>query len=137
MEDRPFSIRFPGPGRTKQSFAEECDINHMLRTYQHGGRPPAVNRMAGRFGDFSQIPDLHSALNQVKEADYAFAMLPATLRARFNNDAGELLEFMADPANAAEAVELGLVDEEQPTPDPEPVEPAPEPQPDPDPEPSS
>lgn len=114
LEQRPHAIDLSEGGRTKQSFKDECNINFMLKTYQSGGKPPAVNHFPARYGDFSQSRDLHSALNQVREAETAFDALPAEVRKRFGNDPGELLDFMSDAENAAEAAKLGLIDAEPP-----------------------
>lgn len=132
---RQHAIHFDGPGRTKQSFRDECDINYMLRTYQNGGKPPANNLYPAQYGDFSGATDLHTSLNQVREAEAAFMQLPSKIRSKFRNDPGELLDFLADDANASEAADLGLIER----PDPDQVDPAPEPEPpapEPDPEPS-
>lgn len=109
MSTGKFSKKFIGESRTKQSFKDECDLNHMLRTYQSGGRPPSVNPYPAIYGDFSQTPDYHSALNQVNEAKEAFMELPSSLRTRFDNDPGKLLAFVMDADNREEAEELGLV----------------------------
>jgi hypothetical protein len=38
--------------------------------------------------------------------------LPADVRARFENDPANLLDFMVNPANNAECIKLGLIDRE-------------------------
>ena len=64
---------------------------------------------APQYGDFTDAMDYHSALNAVIAADAAFMELPASVRARFSNDAGAFVAFCSDPANRAEAEALGLV----------------------------
>lgn len=132
---RPFAITFPEVGRTKQEFKNECDINYMLATYQRTGIMPPVNPNLANYGDFSTVPDFHAALNQVKEAEIAFAALPSGVRSRFKNDPGELIDFLSDPENNAEAVEMGLMDPPPRQPGEEPPA-SPEPSPDPTPEPA-
>lgn len=129
---------FTGKSRTKQSFRDECDINHMLATYQKGGRSPVINPYPAQYGDFSGVPDFHSALNQVNEAQAAFADLPSGVRARFQNDPGQLLEFIDNDENIPEAIELGLINDPNPgRPGQPPGPPTPDPEPEPDPSPPS
>ena len=61
-------------------------------------------------GDFSGIGDYHTALNRVIAAQDEFEALPAQIRARFNNDPAELIEFLEDDKNRPEAETLGLVE---------------------------
>jgi len=99
------------PGRTKQSFRDEADINVLMKRYEKTGRlvdPYVVGRRQAVFGDFGDGLDFMDAHQRVQDARKAFQTLPARVRDRFGNDPAELLMFLADPANAAEAVELGL-----------------------------
>jgi len=59
-------------------------------------------------GDFSEVVDYRTALEQVAKADEAFMALPAKVRARFSNDAAEFLDFVHNPANKEELVSMGL-----------------------------
>lgn len=118
------------PSMTKQSFADECDINKIMERYEKSGVMPEGRRMY-EFGDAISEYSYQESLNAVIFADQQFAELPARLRDRFGNDPVQLLKFLEDPKNRDEAVELGLVD--APSPAPEPMEvrivdPAPPPQ---------
>lgn len=93
--------------RTKQSFRDECDINNILKKYLKTGILPVVTRVQ-QYGDFSEVSDYQGALHTVMSAQEAFMDLPSKVRERFMNDPGQFLEFMADPKNGKEAVELGL-----------------------------
>lgn len=97
------------PSMTRQADAEDCDINVMMARYQKTGELPPLNRRSPISGDFSTVVDFHSALNLVTAAQQDFMTLPAEMRARFGNDPGALLRFLDDPANADEAVRLGLI----------------------------
>lgn len=101
-----------GPGRTKQSPQEECDVNFIMNKWKRTGKIPdsAINPRKPAYGDFSNPDDYLSACNQVLEAESAFATLPAFLRERFQNQPINYLAFLADPANQAEAEKLGMVD---------------------------
>jgi phage internal scaffolding protein len=60
-------------------------------------------------GDFVDVPDFQTALNLVISAQDEFMKVPADVRARFNNDPGELMAFLEDDKNRDEAIKLGLV----------------------------
>lgn len=106
------------PSMAQQQFCEESNINFIVDRYGLNGELPADVRVP-QYGDFTGVGDYQSALNAVREADASFMELPAKVRSRFDNDPQKLLEFVANDANRAEAVSLGLVPELAP-----PVEPA-------------
>lgn len=98
------------PTMTQQQFADECDINNIMRRYQTTGEFTHVTGKSGSYADFSEIKDYHHMVETVRYAQEAFQVLPAAIRARFKNDPGSLLEFLQDKSNMAEAIQLGLVD---------------------------
>nr|QJB19063.1 MAG: internal scaffolding protein [Microvirus sp.] len=101
-------LNCPETTLTQQQFAAECDINTIVNNFLKSGEMPD-DVAKPQFGDFTQHPkDYHEALNLVLAAQEAFDALPAKIRTRFNNDAGEYVDFFNDPKNQAEAVELGL-----------------------------
>ena len=93
---------------TQQHFKDECDINNILRQFNITGQLPEQT-ISPRYGDFTGISDYHSALNQVIAAEDEFMRLPADLRARFENDPAQLIQFLDNYENYNEAVKLGLV----------------------------
>lgn len=97
------------PSLTQQHFADECDINTILRRFNITGQLPEAP-LSPRYGDFSGIGDYHSCLNAVLLATEQFEALPAAIRARFGNDPAELIEFLDNADNRSEAIELGLLD---------------------------
>lgn len=106
---RETSIAFdPSEGLTKQSFAEECDINTIVRRFGLTGQLPSNIRQPS-YGDFTAAFDYRSALDAVIAADESFMTLPANVRQRFGNDPAAFVDFCSDPANRAEAERLGLV----------------------------
>jgi len=105
------------PTRTDQSFAEECDINTIVRNFGVTGQLPEFSGTPLE-GDFTTVVDYQTALNMVIAADNAFAELPATVRERFANDPGRFVEFASNPENAEELKKLGLTN-------PPPIPPAP------------
>lgn len=100
------------PSRTKQSFAEEADINFLMDRFLRTGYLPSVEELGGpqpMFGDFSEGVSYMDALERVRAAEEGFLQLDAKVRDRFRNDPAELLEFLSDPGNREEALRLGLV----------------------------
>lgn len=102
------ALKCEDPSRTQQSFAEECDINTICRRFGVTGMLPQ-NVAPVLDSQFHEIFDYQSALNVMRQADESFMMMPAHVRARFHNDAGEFVDFVSDEDNRAEAVKLGLV----------------------------
>lgn len=92
----------------QQQFKDECDINTILERFGVTGELPSA-RAVPQYFDATGITDYHSAMNQVVQAQTAFAELPAKIRSRFENDPGRLIEFLDDENNRKEAIELGLV----------------------------
>lgn len=105
----PQTGEFP-PSMTKQEFVEECDINNIIRAFSLTRQITHINAQAaqGAFLDLPDAPDFQAGLNDVIRAQQAFAALPSMVRNRFENDPGQFLAFMDDPANNAEIVQLGL-----------------------------
>ncbi|WNK14480.1 MAG: internal scaffolding protein [Microvirus sp.] len=106
---------------TQQQFAEECDINTIVRRFGLTGEMPTDLRMPVS-GDFTGISDFQTAMNVVTSAQEEFMRMPAELRYRFNNDPARILQFLNDATNKDEAIKLGLLPEppEQPR-EPEPI----------------
>lgn len=96
-------------GLTKQSFAEEADINTLVRRFGLTGELPQAVRMP-QYADFEDAFDYHSAMNAIVAARESFMSMPADVRARFNNDPGVFVDFCGDPVNREEAIKLGLVE---------------------------
>lgn len=98
---------------TQQHFAEEADVNNIMRRYAQTGYivdPLNPGTAKPMFGDFSVDFDYQEAQNMLISANNQFMALPADLRKRFGNNPGELLAFLADSNNKDEAIRLGLID---------------------------
>lgn len=99
--------------KTHQSFAKEADINNIMSKYKKTGvlvDPLLINstRMP-RFGDFSDLKDYSVVFNRIQEAQSDFMTLPASTRAKFNNNVEECLAFIADPNNKKDCIKLQLI----------------------------
>lgn len=109
-ERRRSQLTFAKPSRTKQANKDECDINSIMRRFEKDGVVDHVNKVQGRYGDYSEIPgDYHAACNLVIEAQEMFLTIPAEIRAKFKNDPGEFLDFALDEENRDELKKLGLL----------------------------
>lgn len=97
----------------QQCFKDSADINKIMAKWLKAGNAglPQIDLMAKRvFRDLSQEDDFERKMNVVADAQSAFETLPAALRARFAHDVMNVVNFVADPANEAEAIKLGLMD---------------------------
>ena len=95
---------------TKQSFKDECDINNIVNRFTRTGVLPTLPP-TGVYGDFSEIGSYQDALIKVQQIDDMFDALPAKLRARFENNPALFLDFVDNPDNHDEMVQLGLIDD--------------------------
>lgn len=109
--------RLPGltctePSHTQQQYAEDADINNVIRSYQETGTVPTSSGREPIFGDFSaeEIGDYAAALRTIHGVGDLMMQLPAKVRSRFENNPLNILAFLKDPANKHEAIELGLID---------------------------
>lgn len=96
------------PTKTQQQFAEETDINTIVRRFGLTGKLPDNVRMP-QYIDYEGVFDFQTAMNAVLSAEEAFMQLPADVRTRFRNDPQEFHDFFADDKNRDEAVRMGLV----------------------------
>lgn len=96
------------PSRAKQEFAEEVDINTIVRRFGLTGELP-VGVPQVMQGDFTTVMDFRGAMDMIVKAREMFAEMPAEVRAEFDNDPAKFLDFTSDPKNKDRAIELGLV----------------------------
>lgn len=94
---------------TRQEFVSQCNINNIVNKYVKNGNNPFVITQDAKYGDFTNVPSHQDALDLILRAEDHFMQLPPQLRARFDNDAGLLLQFLGNPNNRQEAIKLGLV----------------------------
>lgn len=101
------ALRCEDETRTQQHFAEECDINTIVRRFGLTGQLPTDVRQPV-YGDYTGITDFQGAMQAVALARESFEQMPADVRARFQNDPAQFVEFCLDDKNADEARKLGL-----------------------------
>lgn len=104
-----------GPSMTRQEFADECDVNLLMKRYDvvGGGMPPAPGSVP-MYIDFTSKPDnLMDALAMMKSAETAFMTLPASVRKEFDNDPLRFVEYAENEANLPRMREWGLAEPEK------------------------
>lgn len=112
------------PSMTIQSAAADTDINQIAKSFglgARGGMPlPTEALDPSYYGDLRDAPEtLQEVMDLALDSERKFAALPVNLRKRFNYSPGALWDFVRDPANAEEAISLGLF---QRPPEPPPTE---------------
>jgi phage internal scaffolding protein len=109
LERLPVQVSFKGTkSRTKSEFADEANINNIVKRCMNGAAMPTGSRTP-LFGDFTEVADFSSAQTLIAEANSEFEQLPSDIREKFGNDVSQLMDFLDDENNAAEAIELGLL----------------------------
>lgn len=109
------AVVFDEVSMTKQSFADDADINNIVARYNETGfltDPLKPSSRKAMYGDFSAV-DYVSAQNSIAQANSMFEQLPSSLRAKFSNNPAELLAFLDDAKNAEEAISLGLLPQKE------------------------
>lgn len=107
-----------GPSMTKQSFANEVDINKiMARALKSGYIPPPIIPPTY----FSQaMPDsLADAYEMIARAEELFEAVPSSIRSKCT-DPVAFIRFCQDPANLPALRDAGLVTSPAPSPTPPP-----------------
>lgn len=100
-----------GKTRTRQSHAKDCDINNIIKKFQKTGAIDHVAKHGPMYGDVTAIT-YHEAQNLVIEANDMFDDLPSSVRAKFENDPRNFMDFVQDDTNLEEMDELGLLTDE-------------------------
>ena len=111
---QPVRVDFSdSPSRTKSEFAKECDINVIVRKSLKTGTLPSGSRQP-MYGDFSNSYSFQKQQTAIAQANSEFMELPSEIRAKFGNDVANLLDYLQDPENNEEAIELGLLPKPEP-----------------------
>jgi phage internal scaffolding protein len=103
-----------GESLTQEQFAEESNINNIIRSYDRNGVIEHINRGNAIYGDFSNVTDFSDALDQIREAQNEFLNIPSEIREKFQNDAGQFFKFASNPENIQELRDMGLAEPERP-----------------------
>lgn len=101
-------IKLDPESKVEQNHRERVNINSIVAKYKRTGLFPQRNDRP-RYGDFTGLTDFHEAQTRIVAAEQDFLLLPAEIRNRFGNDPGQLIQFINDPENEAEARRIGLL----------------------------
>lgn len=102
------AISCKDPSLAQQNFKESCDINFIVEHFLRTGEAPFIDA-APLDPTFYGSIDYHTAMLRIARTDAEFMKLDANVRARFRNDPAQLIAFLDNPDNRAEAASLGLV----------------------------
>lgn len=101
----PFVPEFDD-GRTKQSFADSCDINKILKKAQKaGGLSHVLKYPEAVYGEFEGY-DLLEAYGKLNRAQEIFNDLPSEVRREFEGDALRFAAYASNPENNKRLKEL-------------------------------
>lgn len=107
------------PKITVQDGKEDCDINVIVKRMSQDpqGLISHVSAVEAIWGEDGTVDvDYHTILNRVREVEGNFMSLPAHIRAKFGNDAGNLIEALDDPSREQELIDLKLLSPRPDTP---------------------
>lgn len=101
----------------QQQYKDQVDVNNIMKGYDYRTLP----NPQGIYADLTQVGDYQKALDLVLKAEDAFNSLDAKIRQRFENNPQNLLQFLNDPTNKNEAIQLGLIPKPAEIPQPAPA----------------
>lgn len=91
----------------QQHMVDDTDINKLMEKYTITGELPQVQAPPLQ-GDFTEVMTYQESLNLMIRARQSFDALPAKVRARFDHDPGEFVNFMSDEGNRDEIRKMGF-----------------------------
>ena len=77
---------------TKQEFAEDCNVNTIIKKMTNGGMLGHINPAEPKYVDTTVVGDLQAAYLLIEETEEQFMELPADIRAAADNDPIKLAE---------------------------------------------
>lgn len=84
--------------RTKQSFADSCDVNKILKKAQQTGVISHYEMHKRQYGDFESFDFLEASLKITKGREI-FEALPSEVRNEFGNSPAAFFSYVNDPEN--------------------------------------
>lgn len=109
-----YKTYFSGQSKTKQQFRKQCDVKHIMATYNTTGIHTHANRVAARGGqllpEWNQENSRHANLNLIAKWSEKYSAIPKKELAILNiQSPSDLLNFAQDPKNIKKSVEFGLI----------------------------
>lgn len=113
-----------GDGRTEQSHRDRTDIKKIMKKAEATGIISHLAKTEPTFMDVSTRTDFDESMRIVVSAQQSFEMIPAEIRADFNHDPAQWLDFITDPENRKEMEQYGFTTEHLPPIDETPSKPS-------------
>lgn len=97
------------PCLVEQHHSDDTLIQNILKKYDKTGVFYHVNQAQASYQDNTPFNEYQDMFDKIKAADANFAALPSHIRAEFNNNTGEFLEFVNNDNNLDKMQEMGLI----------------------------
>lgn len=107
------AFKTTGESLTQQHHVDQVKVQNIIKRYDKTGILDHVARGVAHYGDYTAVNEYKTALDFVNQANQSFSDLPASIREKFSNNAGEFFEFATDPKNKDEMIKMGLFPQEQ------------------------
>jgi len=103
--------------RVEQAHKNEADINNIVR--KHGLDLIAKTAALQTFKyDNNPSNDFQEVMQAVITAEQSFSSIPSDIRKRFDNNPAKFMDFIYNPDNKQEMIDMGLSPEPEPKPEP-------------------
>lgn len=103
------------PSKTRQEFADECDLNQLMERYESGRTSiPPLPGEPQYFDTTLFTTDFREAMDMMNHAENAFMRLPAQVRKEFDNDPQKFVAYALDENNGEQMVKWGLAEIQEP-----------------------
>ncbi len=97
---------------TEKAHVGDTDINQIMAKALKGEHSDYIKDHAGHYGDATSL-DYFEAQTTIANANSLFEDLPSKIRNKFENNPAKFLDFVQDPKNLEEMVELKLANPPQ------------------------
>lgn len=97
-----------GESMTQQQFAQECDINYIVKRAQRTGVIPVVSTQEMVFGTLDE-DTFKQRMDKMAEIKSYFEGLPSEIRLHYQNSVNEFIASMATDEGIEEGRKLGIV----------------------------
>lgn len=98
-----------GESKTQQHHEKETNVNKIMAKAYKTGMVPVSMKSPLLCENFESAADFMECQNIIAKARQDFMALPSSIRKRFANEPANLMEFLQNEDNRAEAIKLGLV----------------------------
>jgi phage internal scaffolding protein len=94
--------------KTEQSHKLEVDINNIVKRAGAGELIAKVNSLQEWHFDDVTNNDFQEAMNAIIKARDTFNSVPSAIRKQFDNDPAKFMDFVRNPDNQSQLIEMGL-----------------------------